>query len=126
MEKFLNISDVSKKLNLIDPSSKKPLNYIIRYWEKQFKQINPKIINKRRYYSYKQLEILKLVNYLLKNKGMTIKGVKNILDSNRNKLDDDNLNSLKIDYYKTTIKEKTKKILKKIKKIKNYGKKNTH
>ena len=126
MEKFLNISDVSKKLNLIDPSSKKPLNYIIRYWEKQFKQINPKIINKRRYYSYKQLEIIKLVNYLLKNKGMTIKGVKNILDSNRNKLDDDNLNSLKIDYYKTTIKEKTKKILKKIKKIKNYGKKNTH
>ena len=42
MEKFLNISDVSKRLKLIDPSSKKPLNYIIRYWEKQFKQISPK------------------------------------------------------------------------------------
>ena len=126
MEKFLNISDVSKRLKLIDPSSKKPLNYIIRYWEKQFKQIRPKIINKRRYYSLKQLEIIKLVNYLLKNKGMTIKGVQNILDSNVNKLDVGNLNSLKTDYYKSSIKEKTKKILKKIKKIKSYGKKNSY
>ncbi len=126
MEKFLNISDVSKRLKLIDPSSKKPLNYIIRYWEKQFKQISPKIINKRRYYSLKQLEIIKLVNYLLKNKGMTIKGVQNILDSNVNKLDVGNLNSLKTDYYKSSIKEKTKKILKKIKKIKSYGKKNSY
>tara|TARA_B100000941_G_C28456802_1_gene528421 strand:- start:685 stop:1065 length:381 start_codon:yes stop_codon:yes gene_type:complete len=126
MEKFLNISDVSKRLKLIDPSSKKPLNYIIRYWEKQFRQISPKIINKRRYYSLKQLEIIKLVNYLLKNKGMTIKGVQNILDSNTNKLDVRNLNSLKTDYYKSSIKEKTKKILKKIKKIKSYGKKNSY
>ena len=126
MEKFLNISDVSKRLKLIDPSSKKPLNYIIRYWEKQFKQISPKIINKRRYYSLKQLEIIKLVNYLLKNKGMTIKGVQNILDSNVNKLDVGNLNSVKTDYYKSSIKEKTKKILKKIKKIKSYGKKNSY
>ena len=34
-EKFLNISDLSKKLDLVDPVSKKPLNHILRYWEKR-------------------------------------------------------------------------------------------
>ena len=29
MSKFINISQVSKILNLVDPSSKKPLNYAI-------------------------------------------------------------------------------------------------
>ena len=42
MSKFINISQVSKILNLVDPSSKKPLNYILRYWEKEFKEIRPK------------------------------------------------------------------------------------
>ena len=42
MSKLLNISDVSKKLDLIDPVTKKPLNHIIRYWEKKFKEIKPK------------------------------------------------------------------------------------
>ena len=51
MKKFYSISELSKNLNLIDPSSNKPLNHILRYWEKEFKQIKPKKINNRRYYS---------------------------------------------------------------------------
>ena len=125
MSKFLTISELSKKINLINTSTKRPLNHILRYWEKEFKQIRPKKINNRRYYSEKQVEIVRLIKFLLKSKGMTVSGVKNILDTNINKLDDYNSHSLKAPYYKTNLKEKSKSILNRIKKIKNYGKKNS-
>ncbi len=125
MKKYIRISEVSKIVNLIDPASKKPLNHILRYWEKEFKEIKPKKINNRRYYSTKQVEIIKLIKFLLKNKGMTILGVKNLLNLNANKLDDYDSSSLKDDYYKKTIKLKTKQLLEKIRKIKSNGKKNS-
>ena len=126
MTKYISISELSKLLDLINRSNNKPLNHIIRYWEKEFKQIKPKIINNRRYYSYDQVEIIKKIKFLLKNKGMTINGVKKILDIKGFKLDDDNSNSLKKDYYKNLIKNKSKLLLEKVKKIKKYGKKNSH
>ena len=125
MSKLVGISEMSKILNLIDPSTKKPQNHILRYWEKEFKQIKPKKINNRRYYSIDQIEIIKLIKFLLKNKGMTISGVKNIINNNLNKLDERNLNSLKAGYYKNRLKEKSKQILSKINNIKKYGKKNS-
>ena len=125
MNKFVNISELSKALNLIDPATKKPLNHILRYWEKEFSEIKPKKINKRRYYSSNQVEIIKIIKFLLKNKGMTISGVKNLLKSKINKLDGYKTDSLKTDYYKLLIKNKSTKLLEKINKIKNYGKKNS-
>ena len=125
MGRLFNISEVSKMINLIGESNKKPLNYILRYWEKEFKQIKPKKINNRRYYTVQQVEIIKLVKFLLKTKGMTVSGVKNLLNLNVNKLDDYNSDSLKADYYKTNFKIKSKNLLDKIKKLKKYGKKNT-
>ena len=125
MSKLLNISEVSKAINLVDASNNKPLNYILRYWEKEFKQIKPKKINNRRYYTEEQVEIIKLIKFLLKNKGMTINGVKNILNLNTNKLDDHNSYGLKADYYKIKIKNKSKSLLEKIEKLKSYGKKNS-
>ena len=124
MGRLFNISEVSKIINLVDASNKKPLNYILRYWEKEFKQIRPKKINNRRYYNEQQVEIFKLIKFLLKTKGMTVSGVKNLLNLNINKLDDYNSDSLKADYYKLSLKVKSKKLLEKIKKIKSYGKKN--
>ena len=125
MKKFLSISELSKILNLIDSKTKKPLNHILRYWEKEFRQIKPKKINNRRYYSPKQVETVKLIKFLLKNKGLTISGVKNVLDLNTNKLDGHNSDSLKASYYLQNFKDKSKSILEKIKKIKKYGKKNS-
>ncbi len=123
MNKLYNISEVSKILNLINRETEKPQNYVLRYWEKEFKIVKPKKINNRRYYTSKQLEILKMIKFLLKNKGLTILGVKNLIDSDVNKLDGYNIHSLKADYYKNNLKSKSKKILDKIKQIKNYGKK---
>ena len=124
MKKLINISELSRLINLVDSKTKKPLNYILRYWEKQFSQIKPTTINNRRYYSNKNVEKIKLIKYLLKDKGMTINGVKNVLKSKINNLDDYDSYSLKADYQKIIIKDKSKAILEKIKKIR-YGKKIT-
>ena len=125
MKKLINISQLSEILNLIDPVTKKTLNHILRYWEKEFKEISPKKINNRRYYTPNQVERIKMIKFLLKNKGMTILGVKNLINLNINKLDDDKIHSLKADYYKIILKKKSKLLLNKINKIKNYGKKNS-
>ena len=122
MDKLIKISDLSKQLKLVNSSNGKPLNYILRYWEKEFKQIKPKIINNRRYYSSRQVEIIKLIRFLLKDKGMTIKGAKTLLNTNNNELDYRNYHSLKAEF----LKSKGKIILKKIRNLKKYGKKNTH
>ena len=42
MTKLVGISELAKKLGIIDKKNKKPLNYVLRYWEKEFKQIKPK------------------------------------------------------------------------------------
>ncbi len=126
MEKLINISELSKLLDLINPKNKKPSNYILRYWEKEFKEIKPTVLKNRRYYSKKQIEIIKLIKFLLKDKGMTINGVKSILKSNINNLDDYDSYGLKADYQKKNIKIKSKAILDRIKKIKKYGKKISH
>ena len=125
MNKLINISEMAKTTNLIDPKSKKPLNHTLRYWEKEFKEIKPKKINNRRYYSAKQVEIIKMIKFLLKSKGMTILGVKNLLKLRINQLDGNDIPSLSTDYYKKYIKSKSKIILEKINKIKHNGKKNS-
>ena len=124
MSKLINISELSKMLNLINPKTKKPTNHVLRYWEKEFKEIKPKKINNRRYYSSEQIEKIKLIKFLLKNKGMSIMGAKKMLYLNRNKLDDYQSDSLKAEYYKENIKLKSKLLLNKINKIKKNGKKN--
>ena len=81
MNKFKSITQVSKELKPINANTKKPANYILRYWEKEFKLVKPKIINKRRYYSDKQVETLKLIKSLLKDKEFAFL-VQKILKSN--------------------------------------------
>ena len=79
---YKNIGEVAKILKL--QVNKKGIlpTHVIRFWETQFKQIKPKILNsKRRYYDEKTINLLKKVKYLLKEQGMTINGVKKILNS---------------------------------------------
>ena len=124
---YKTIGEVAKILNFkLNDKGALP-THVIRFWETQFKQIKPKILNSnRRYYDEKTINLLKKVKFLLKDQGMTINGVKNVLKSKINTLDDYNSFSLKADYHKKNIKIKTKKILEKIKEIKNHGKKISH
>ena len=123
MKKLIKISELSYLLNLVDPKTKKPLNHIVRFWEKEFSQIKPKIINNQRYFDEKNVQIFKLIRFLIKEKGLRIKGVKNVLNSKVNKLDEGNIDSLKANLFKKRIKDKSNLLLKKIENLKNYGKK---
>ena len=80
---YKTIGEVAKILEL--KKNKKGImpTHIIRFWETQFKEIRPKIMNaNRRYYDEKTINILKKIKFLLKDQGLTIKGVKNILNNN--------------------------------------------
>jgi len=108
--KYKTIGQVAKILNLIDKKKGTLSTHTIRFWEKEFKQIKPKIFTgKRRYYDEDSINILKKIKYLLKIQGMTLNGVKKALNSHNSDIDE---------IYNTTIKQKN--ILKsKLKKIKN-------
>ena len=81
-EAYKTIGEVAKILDLKSVRSKTIPTHTIRFWEKEFKQIKPKILNGgRRYYDENNIEILKKINFLLKEQGMTISGVKKILNS---------------------------------------------
>ena len=85
---YKTISEVAELLNLINRKTGKVSTHTIRFWEKEFKQIKPKIFaGKRRYYDNETIKILKNIKFLLKDKGMTIKGVKNHLLNDKSDLD---------------------------------------
>ena len=93
VQSYKTISEVAKELDLIDEKTGKIHTHTLRYWETQFRQIRPKLMaGNRRYYSIKDFEIIKCIKALLKEKGMTIKGVKRILAGGNIENVDDNLN----------------------------------
>ena len=124
MKKLSTISEVCEILGLIDKKTNKPLNHVLRYWEKEFKQIKPTIINRRRYYSFNDIKTIQNIKFYLKDQKMTIAGVKLILNANRKKLDE-HKRVVYRDNYKYFLKDKSNKLLKKIKSLKKYGKKNS-
>tara|TARA_B100001057_G_C22658999_1_gene875193 strand:- start:87 stop:452 length:366 start_codon:yes stop_codon:yes gene_type:complete len=114
---YKTIGEVAKILSLNNKKKEPLTTHTIRFWEKNFKQIKPKILNgKRRYYDYNNIELLKRINFLLKEQGMTIKGVKKILDnSSPLKLDEISNHSIKSDNFKKQL-IKISNIIKSLKK----------
>ena len=117
-EAYKSIGEVAKILDLVNKKKGTLNTHTIRFWEKEFKQIKPKILNgNRRYYNIDTIEVLKKVQYLLKDQGMTINGAKKVLNSDKSlKLDELPNNSINAEY---SIKNKLKKISNLIKQIKN-------
>ena len=120
---YKTIGEVTKELGLVNKKTGHLQTHTLRYWETQFKQIKPLIrAGKRRYYSKKDFEIIKMIMFYLKEKGLTINGVKKILDSKKNTTLDDNDNSslyrrnLKVS---KLIKNKVKKISKIVSELKD-------
>ena len=116
---YKTIGEVVKILGLKSRNGKSLPTHTIRYWEKEFKQIKPKILNgNRRYYDQKNIELLKKVYFLLKDQGMTINGVKKILNSkDLLKLDETKNDSIRVKNFKNKL-VKISNILKNLKKIK--------
>jgi len=121
VKNFLDITELSIELNLINKKTGKPANHILRFWEKEFSEIRPIILKgNRRYYNQKQVDIIKYIKYLLKDKGLTIKGAKNILKRKKN-IDVTDKNIIEKEYLKNSIKNKSNNILQKVKGLKNHG-----
>ena len=119
---YKTIGEVAKILNLKSNNKGVLSTHVIRFWETQFKQIKPKILNSnRRYYDQKTINLIKKVKFLLKDQGMTINGVKKILNNEDSlKLDEIADKSIRND----NLKNKLLKISNKLKELKN-GKKDT-
>ena len=114
---YKTIGEVAKILNLKSKKKGEVPTHVIRFWETQFKQIKPKILNSnRRYYDENCINLLKKVKFLLKDQGMTINGVKKILNGEQSlKLDEMANNSIKAD----NLRNKLVKISKIVKNLKN-------
>ena len=113
---YKTIGEVAEIVGLVDKKRGTLSTHTIRFWEKEFIQIKPKILSgKRRYYNNKIIRIIKLIKYLLKEKGMTIKGVKAVLNNPKSLALDD---TTKYGVSNQSLnKEKIKDKIKKISKI---------
>ena len=79
---YKTIGEVAKILKLKSNKKGALPTHVIRFWETQFKQIKPKILNaNRRYYDERTINLLKKVKYLLKDQGLTINGARKILNN---------------------------------------------
>ena len=120
---YRTIGEVAKELDLVNKKTGDLQTHTIRYWETQFKQIRPTLrAGGRRYYSINDLKIIKYIKFLLKEKGLTISGVKKMLNDTKSRSLDDsiNLSVYKSDLRTTkVIKEKIKNISKIINELKN-------
>lgn len=61
---------------------------MLRYWEKEFEELKPKKAGRGvRQYREQDIELLKLIYHLVKEKGMTLQGARQRLAVNREKTD---------------------------------------
>ena len=121
-EAYKTIGEVAKILGLINKKNGSLATHTIRFWEKKFTQIKPKILSgKRRYYSNKEIRLIKFIKYLLKEKGLTIKGAKAVLNNPKSfTLDDTRKYSVSSQSFdKDKIKNKIQKISKIVDEIKD-------
>ena len=81
-KKYLSISEVSTLCNI--------KSHTLRFWEKEFEQLRP-VTRKgsRRYYQSKDIELIKQIQSLLYEEGMTIIGAKKSLQSSKKQFSGD-------------------------------------
>ena len=120
-EAYKSIGEVAKILNLINKKNGSLNTHTIRFWEKEFKIVNPIILaGRRRYYDEKSIEVLKKIKFLLKNQGMTIKGAKKALGEHDSfNLDDSSNKPINIVKKSLVLRKKISRISKLIKEIKD-------
>ena len=120
LDAYKSIGEVAKILDLVNVKKGTFNTHTIRFWEKEFKQIKPKILNgNRRYYNNQTIEVLKKVKFLLKEQGMTINGVKKVLNSDKSlNLDELSNNSISANYNFRNKLKNISDLVKQIKKLK--------
>lgn len=67
---YYSIGEVARKFNLQEST--------LRFWEKEFPQLNPKKAGRGvRQYRAEDIEVVKLIYHLVKERGMTLPGARN-------------------------------------------------
>lgn len=93
---YYTISEVAENFNIAAS--------VLRYWETQFKQLKPKKMRKRRYYTMKDIELVKRIYELLYERRMTIDGArKELSEQSINKcihVNDDNKDKILLEIKK--------------------------
>ena len=119
LNSYKTISEVVEILGLKSKKGNSVPTHTLRFWEKEFKQLKPKIFNgNRRYYDENNIKLLKKIHYLLKDQGMTINGVKKILNNKDPlKLDETANDSIKSQNLKNKL-VKISNIVKSLKRLK--------
>ena len=119
LDAYKTISEVAEILNLVNLKNGSLSTHTLRYWEKEFKQIKPKILSgNRRYYDKSNIDLLKKIKFLLKDQGMTINGVKKLLNTSfSNELDEISNKTIRTDNLRNKI-SNISKIIKDLKKLK--------
>ena len=118
---YKTIGEVAKDLDLINAKTGKLNTHTIRFWEKEFKQIKPKIFSgRRRYYDTETVQTLKKIKFLLKEKGLTINVVKKFLLNESSFNLDETLN-ISIKTTNNNLKTRVEKISNLVKEIKKLG-----
>ena len=76
LKMYYSIGEVAKMFNVNES--------LLRYWEKEFPLISPrKVGGNVRQYRKEDIDNIRLIYHLVKEKGMTLQGAKNRLKTNR-------------------------------------------
>ena len=116
--RLLTISEVTEIFKIKNSKTGKLSTHTLRFWETKFKQLKPIVLLGRRYYSKKNIDVITMIIFLLKDQGLTINGAIKAMNNKTKKLDDTKSLSIRGIYYKKNIKLKSKSILDKIKILK--------
>ena len=77
---YYNIGEVAKAFNV--------KTSLLRFWENEFDSIKPKKKHSgTRKYTQKDVESIQLIYHLVKEKGMTLEGAKNLIKNNNGMMD---------------------------------------
>tara|TARA_Y100001958_G_C21229289_1_gene554861 strand:- start:712 stop:1074 length:363 start_codon:yes stop_codon:yes gene_type:complete len=102
-KRYKSIGEVSKEISIS--------SHTLRFWESEFKQIKPVTFNgNRRYYTQKDIDILKIIYELLKKQGYTIAGAKRLLNQRSVKLDEHLDLDIKRKNFQSSLKYKAQRI----------------
>lgn len=73
---YYSISEVAQMFNINEST--------LRFWEKEFPQLNPKKAGRGvRQYKAEDIEVIKLIHYLVKERGMTLPGARQRIKNNK-------------------------------------------
>ena len=73
---YYSISEVARMFDVNES--------LLRFWEKEFPQLNPKKAGRGvRQYRQEDIEVVKLIHHLVKERGMTLTGARQRLKDNR-------------------------------------------